>query len=72
MVTETIPDWRLELAEAIKDPLELLAHLEIAPHRVGFISNGDFPLRVPKSFMDRMERGNIQDPLLRKQVCDLR
>ncbi len=62
------PRWQRELAEAITDPRELLAALalpdELAePARRAAQS---FGLRVTRSFLARMRRGDVHDPLLRQ------
>ena len=60
--------WQRELAEAITDPQELLSVLELPgelaarAHRAA----GLFSLRVPRSFVTRMRRGDVNDPLLRQ------
>ncbi len=61
-------NWLTELANAITDPHSLLAHLDIdpAPYQSGLEARRLFPLRVPKSFVDKMEKGNPNDPLLRQ------
>jgi EF-P beta-lysylation protein EpmB len=70
--TAGIPDWQRELAEAVRDPLELLALLDLVPEQLGpgvtattlAAAAADFPLRVPRSFIARMRRGDANDPLL--------
>jgi len=60
--------WQQVLAESITDPAELLALLNLdsallpAAQRAAQL----FPLRVPRSFVARMESGNPHDPLLRQ------
>ena len=61
-------NWQRELADAITDPRELLAALglpaELAePARRAAQS---FGLRVTRSFLARMRRGDVHDPLLRQ------
>lgn len=65
-------NWLKQLANAISDPSELLSLLEIdpIPWQKGFAARELFPMRVPMSFVDRMEKGNPNDPLL-KQVLPL-
>jgi EF-P beta-lysylation protein EpmB len=70
--TAGIPDWQRQLAEAVRDPLELLRLLELVPAQLGpgvtaatlAAAAADFPLRVPLSFVGRMRRGDPSDPLL--------
>ncbi|MBD1575211.1 EF-P beta-lysylation protein EpmB [Vibrio sp. S11_S32] len=60
--------WLTQLNGAISDPLQLLAQLEIdaAPWLEGIKARQLFAQRVPQSFVDRMEKGNPHDPLLRQ------
>lgn len=59
------PGWRAEQATAITDPLELCRLLDLEPARAGVADSG-FPLRVPRSYVQRMRRGDYSDPLLRQ------
>ena len=61
--------WQKELAQCFIDPKKLLDYLGICTkdHTKSFAARKLFPLRVPVPFVHRMERGNIDDPLL-KQV----
>lgn len=62
------PSWKSAQADAIRDPAELLTVLGLdmawlpAARRAAEL----FPLRVPRGFVARMERGNPFDPLLRQ------
>lgn len=61
-------NWKKTLQRAISDPHELLSKLNIED--VSLISNqanGDFPLRIPSGYLNRIKKDNPQDPLL-KQV----
>ncbi len=64
----TVPQWKRELAEAISDPAELLHLLGLADDaellRAATGAQALFKLRVPHSFVRRMEYGNPHDPLL--------
>jgi EF-P beta-lysylation protein EpmB len=64
--------WKHELKSLITDPKELLELLEIEPTSWPGIESVSehFPLRVTRSFVTRMQKGNIEDPLL-KQVLPL-
>ena len=60
--------WHRSLAEAIRDPDELITRLglpgefRVAAHSAARL----FPLLVPESFLRRIEPGNPDDPLLRQ------
>jgi EF-P beta-lysylation protein EpmB len=58
--------WQNELAQAVKDPTELLKILELNPELLPAANQAakTFPLRVPRSFIARMRKGDPQDPLL--------
>ncbi|EEX93474.1 lysine 2,3-aminomutase [Vibrio orientalis CIP 102891 = ATCC 33934] len=61
-------NWLKQLANGISDPAKLLEELEIdpTPWQSGFDARKLFAQRVPQSFVDRMEKGNPFDPLLRQ------
>jgi EF-P beta-lysylation protein EpmB len=75
--TRAVPDWQRELAEAVRDPLELLSLLGLSPPDLGpGITAGSllqatrgFALRVPRSFVARMRPGDPADPLLRQVLA---
>jgi len=58
--------WQKELANAVKDPKVLLESLLINPktYQQHFNARQLFPVLVPKPFIDRMTKGDINDPLL--------
>ena len=58
--------WQDELAHALRNPKELLSVLNLTPEQIpgGISSENDFPLRVPRSYVKRMQIGNPEDPLL--------
>lgn len=62
------PRWQQLWRDAIRDPRDLLAALglESACLRVSAEAAAQFPLRVPRGFVARMEHGNPHDPLLRQ------
>jgi len=64
--------WQQELANVVTDPKVLLEILNIAPENYlqHFKARQLFPVRVPRPFIERMKRGDINDPLL-KQVMPL-
>ena len=60
--------WQSEMADAVRDPAELVALLELdgrwlEPARRAAET---FPLRVPRGFLARMRKGDPADPLLRQ------
>jgi L-lysine 2,3-aminomutase len=61
-------DWRRQWREAVRDPRELLALLDLAPPGSPWsdAAAAQFPLRVPRAFVARMRRGDPADPLLRQ------
>ena len=61
------PAWQTALTQAVGSVDELLAllHIDAADPDIRRF-NRDFPLRVPRGFVARMEAGNIHDPLLRQ------
>ena len=62
----THQDWQLALANAITNPLELCAILELDNREFQRLLPGhsQFSLRVPRSFVAKMGKGNWHDPLL--------
>ncbi|MDF2154745.1 EF-P beta-lysylation protein EpmB [Vibrio sp. CAU 1672] len=61
-------NWLKQLANGISDPATLLNCLDIdpTPWQEGFAARKLFAQRVPQSFVERMEKGNPNDPLLRQ------
>lgn len=61
-------DWKNALSNAVRNPAELLALLELpssllpAARKAAML----FPLRVPRGYLSRMQKGDINDPLLRQ------
>lgn len=62
------PRWQQELADAIRDPAELLQLLDLDSGLLpaARAAAAHFPLRVPRGFVSRMRPGNPHDPLLRQ------
>lgn len=61
-----LPRWQQELTEAIRDPAQLLELLGLDPALLPAAQTAalEFPLRVPRGFVDRMRHGDPDDPLL--------
>lgn len=64
--------WQKDLRNVVTNPEQLLALLNITPekYRQDFKARKLFPVRVPHSFIRRMKKGDIDDPLL-KQVMPI-
>ena len=58
--------WQDDLRQVITDVDELLSTLQLSRKEVGYSEAAceEFPLKVPKSFVARMKRGDPADPLL--------
>jgi L-lysine 2,3-aminomutase len=59
-------NWQSQLRDVITSRRELLAALGLRDADVGDAGGAceDFPLKVPRSFVHRMQRGDPRDPLL--------
>ncbi|HEX5313467.1 MAG TPA: EF-P beta-lysylation protein EpmB [Gammaproteobacteria bacterium] len=66
------PDWRRELAQAIRDPAELAAILKLDPAALPAMkaASAGFRLLVPRGFAALMRRGDPDDPLLKQVLPD--
>lgn len=64
--------WQKELTNVVTEPEKLLKllNIEVNSYKKHFAARKLFPVRVPLPFIARMEKGNIDDPLL-KQVMPL-
>ncbi len=60
--------WQDTLREAVTDPAELLEVLGLDPalHGPALEAAARFPLKVPRPFLERITRGDADDPLLRQ------
>ena len=65
MIPRAIARWQIELAAALSRPEELLARLGLDPATLPLAAS-PFALRVPLAYVDRMRRGDREDPLLRQ------
>lgn len=59
-------NWQSALAGAVRDPAELLTLLELPPQLLPAAKRAAarFPLRVPRGYLQRIEKANPADPLL--------
>lgn len=62
------PQWKHELSNAIESVHQLLHILELDPSKLNLSEAAirQFPLRVPLSFVERMKKGDPNDPLLQQ------
>lgn len=60
--------WQQMLSDLITDPKELLQILELDPDQNPYseLASQQFPLKAPRPYVDRIEKGNWHDPLLRQ------
>lgn len=60
------PSWKKQLSQSIGSVDELLDQLQLRPEQLAISKRAaeSFPLRVPRPFVERMEIGNPDDPLL--------
>lgn len=56
------PRWQQQLADSIKSAAELLKTLELPLSMLADAQN--FPVRVPKAYVDKIQPGDPHDPLL--------
>ncbi len=58
--------WQSLLADAIRDPNQLIDYLKLPKNYINKIrqDNDNFKLLATKSYLDKIEKGNINDPLL--------
>lgn len=63
--------WQQQLRDVVTDAGELLSLLALSAENVGLseAASKDFPTRVPRSFIRRMQRGDANDPLLRQVLA---
>jgi len=61
-------NWQHALASVIKDPQQLLEQLNLSDQLTAIDTDmiKQFPLRVPQSYVDKMQIGDASDPLLRQ------
>lgn len=65
--------WQSQLGDVITSGTELLSELGLENStEFSELASSDFPLKVPRSFVRRMEPGNPHDPLLRQVLSSQR
>lgn len=74
MIPRTLPHWQHLLAGGITSSDELTGLLNLPPGSAGEASAAkqaqrEFPLRVPRGFVERMVPGDAEDPLLRQVLA---
>ncbi|WP_279084718.1 EF-P beta-lysylation protein EpmB [Gilliamella apis] len=66
-------EWIFELANVVTDIKELYRCLNLDPEAISLPmlqARKQFSLRVPMAFINRMKKGDSQDPLLLQVLCD--
>lgn len=69
LIKSDLPEkWQEILSDLITDPKELMKILELDPAQARFDEAPilEFPLKVPRSFIGRIKKGDWNDPLLRQ------
>ena len=70
MIPQSTDDtnWQHALANAIKSPKQLLEQLELTDQLTAIDAEliKQFPLRVPQAYVEKMQVGDANDPLLRQ------
>jgi len=65
-------NWLIQLKESLSDPEKILRYLELDPKN--FIADMPakklFAVQISKPFLDKMEKGNPNDPLFKQVFCD--
>ena len=64
-----MPDhWQTVLSQTISSPAQLISYLELPESLLDRADQAclEFAMRVPKPWLDRIEKGNIHDPLLKQ------
>jgi L-lysine 2,3-aminomutase len=68
LIAKTTSSWQEQLSDLITDPAELLLELGLNASLLNIPAAvlEDFPLKVPRAFVNRMQPGDAHDPLLRQ------
>ncbi|HEY9030991.1 MAG TPA: EF-P beta-lysylation protein EpmB [Kangiella sp.] len=64
-------EWKKLLSQAISSPFELLSRLDLSIQDLPYsiLAEHRFVQKVPEPFIERMEKGNPHDPLLRQVLA---
>ena len=65
-MTDPLLTWQKELATAFSKPEELLKYLHLDSQTFSALARHDFAMRVPLSYAACMQKGKLDDPLLRQ------
>ncbi|MYD45877.1 MAG: EF-P beta-lysylation protein EpmB [Gammaproteobacteria bacterium] len=57
-------DWQAILRSSVRSVKELQHLLELQDEQVDWVDDSEFPLHIPRTFIQRMEKRNPHDPLL--------
>ena len=63
---QTTNDWQYQLAEGFNNLSAICDYLDIPFSSDTLLNTPSFPIRVPREFVDRMNKGDINDPLLKQ------
>ncbi len=69
-MTAPLSSWQQDLAAAFTKPTDLLHYLEIETAAFSLPAQQDFAMRVPRAYAACMQKGDLNDPLL-KQVLPI-
>lgn len=66
--TDAAQDWQTLLSDLISDPAELLRLLELDARQCPYSLDAlrQFPLKAPRPYVARIQKGNWHDPLLKQ------
>ncbi|MXW08170.1 MAG: EF-P beta-lysylation protein EpmB [Gammaproteobacteria bacterium] len=56
--------WQAILRSSVRSVKELQHLLELQDNQVDWVDDSEFPLHIPRTFIERMEKRNPRDPLL--------
>lgn len=65
-LNQTNKTWQQELSEGFNNINDLCNYLNLPPNKRPLFASSDFAVRVPVEFVDRIEKNNSDDPLLRQ------